>query len=270
MARRRSSGIDIFMILPWWVSGIAAVVSYVLMAFLVPRLLSGSQDAAVLINASTTLAPFVALGCAVIAAGSAIRSALVARRFNQQTGIADIRKLSWQQFEMAVRDAFRRRGYAVIESQGAGTDDAVDLVLLKDDKKYLVQCKQSSTYAVGVKPIRELFGAMTARQAAGGIFVHSGTYTTDARAFAAEHAIQLVDGSELEKMVHDQQAQPFIEPTNFGMRSNTTFGMSNEGAPDCPLCGKVMVLRAAKRGAKAGSQFWSCSGYPACRGARDV
>ncbi len=37
--------------------------------------------------------------------------------------------------------------------------------------------------------------------------------------------------------------------------------------PDCPQCGQPMVLRTAKSGRNAGSQFWGCSAYPECRGA---
>ena len=37
--------------------------------------------------------------------------------------------------------------------------------------------------------------------------------------------------------------------------------------PNCPLCGKAMVLRTAKSGKNAGSQFWGCPGYPDCKGA---
>ncbi|MGH7848635.1 MAG: four helix bundle suffix domain-containing protein [Candidatus Binatia bacterium] len=36
-------------------------------------------------------------------------------------------------------------------------------------------------------------------------------------------------------------------------------------APSCEACGKPMVLRTARKGAKAGSQFWGCSGYPGCK-----
>lgn len=36
--------------------------------------------------------------------------------------------------------------------------------------------------------------------------------------------------------------------------------------PDCPLCGKLMTLRTARQGKNAGSQFWGCTGYPACKG----
>ena len=33
----------------------------------------------------------------------------------------------------------------------------------------------------------------------------------------------------------------------------------------CPKCGGALVLRTAKSGANAGSQFYGCSKYPACR-----
>ncbi len=36
--------------------------------------------------------------------------------------------------------------------------------------------------------------------------------------------------------------------------------------PLCPQCGKLMVLRTAKSGKNAGSQFWGCCDYPDCKG----
>jgi four helix bundle suffix protein len=39
-------------------------------------------------------------------------------------------------------------------------------------------------------------------------------------------------------------------------------------APNCPQCGKPMALRTARKGQRAGSQFWGCSGYPECKGTR--
>ncbi|MBI2232075.1 MAG: topoisomerase DNA-binding C4 zinc finger domain-containing protein, partial [Deltaproteobacteria bacterium] len=38
----------------------------------------------------------------------------------------------------------------------------------------------------------------------------------------------------------------------------------------CPLCGKLMVLRTARKGGRAGSRFWGCSGYPECKGTREL
>jgi restriction system protein len=33
----------------------------------------------------------------------------------------------------------------------------------------------------------------------------------------------------------------------------------------CPKCGSALVIRTMKSGAKAGQQFWGCSGFPKCR-----
>jgi restriction system protein len=41
-------------------------------------------------------------------------------------------------------------------------------------------------------------------------------------------------------------------------------------ALSCPTCGKPMVVRTARKGERAGTQFWGCSGYPQCKGSRPV
>lgn len=42
------------------------------------------------------------------------------------------------------------------------------------------------------------------------------------------------------------------------------------GAPVCPLCGKPMIKRVAKKGINSGKEFWSCSNYPNCNGTRNL
>lgn len=39
----------------------------------------------------------------------------------------------------------------------------------------------------------------------------------------------------------------------------------NKMHPICPRCGIPMVLRKARRGAAAGSEFWGCPNFPGCR-----
>ncbi|HVM51154.1 MAG TPA: four helix bundle suffix domain-containing protein [Candidatus Acidoferrum sp.] len=45
---------------------------------------------------------------------------------------------------------------------------------------------------------------------------------------------------------------------------------STPKAPCCPLCGKPMALRTARKGPHTGSQFWGCSAYPGCKGTRQL
>lgn len=45
---------------------------------------------------------------------------------------------------------------------------------------------------------------------------------------------------------------------------------TDPGAWLCPVCGKQMVLRIARKGTQAGARFWGCSGYPECKGTRPM
>lgn len=42
------------------------------------------------------------------------------------------------------------------------------------------------------------------------------------------------------------------------------------GAPACPICGKPMVKRMARKGMNSGHEFWSCTDYPNCRGTKSL
>jgi len=44
----------------------------------------------------------------------------------------------------------------------------------------------------------------------------------------------------------------------------------NADAPVCPVCGKPMIKRVAKKGINSGKEFWSCSAYPQCNGTRNI
>ena len=41
-------------------------------------------------------------------------------------------------------------------------------------------------------------------------------------------------------------------------------------APVCPLCGKPMITRVAQKGINSGREFWSCSGFPNCKGTLNI
>lgn len=192
---------------------------------------------------------------------SSIKSKRRVRLLDAHSGIESIRNMSWQDFELLVGEAFRRKGFEVNENGGGGADGGIDLVLTKNGKKSIVQCKRWKTFSIGVPLIRELYGVMTAERANDCIFVSSGNYTAEARLFAEDKPIWLIDGSELLEMVAGVQVQPQIKKPNSYQQPITK-------SLDCPLCGSAMIKRTAKKGANAGNEFWGCSAYPSCRGTR--
>jgi restriction system protein len=173
--------------------------------------------------------------------------------------------MSWQEFEFLVGEAFRLQGYSVVETGGAGPDGGVDLVLRKGNEKFLVQCKQWKAVTVGVTVVRELFGVMAAQGAAGGFVVTSGKFTDEAKKFTEGRNLKLLDGQVLSAMIKSATANRTKQaPVGKLPVQEAT------ATPSCPVCSKPMVQRQAKRGSSAGNLFWGCTGYPACKGTRQV
>jgi restriction system protein len=78
----------------------------------------------------------------------------------------------------------------------------------------------------------------------------------------------IIDASVARKAVSQIQ-RARLEPSRKTTR-NHVFGLKARSAVSsviqCPRCGGSMVLRTAKNGFRAGTRFWGCSRYPACRG----
>ena len=60
------------------------------------------------------------------------------------------------------------------------------------------------------------------------------------------------------------------DPTDRTDPSDDLAPTAAEAPPACPACGKAMALRIARQGARAGSRFWGCTGYPHCKGTRPI
>ena len=113
--------------------------------------------------------------------------------------------------------------------------------------------------------VRELYGVMAARGAAGGFVVTSGHFTDEAIRFASGLNVTLIDGPELQALIRDARASPNVGavPVPPSAQPGAPSGM-----PDCPLCAGPMVRRTARRGARAGDEFWGCTNFPSCHGTR--
>lgn len=258
---------------PWWVGILLALVTYLFLhhyavAVVALSLSPGQMGANVVHQLGKSLAMFgqylvplaFLIGAGISAYGRHKRTTLITGVKKASSANA-LNTMSWQEFEMLVGEAFRRKGYAVAETGGGRADGGVDLVLNKDGEKFLVQCKQWKALKVGVVTIRELYGVMAAGGAAGGFVVTSGVFTREAKAFAEGRNIELVDDAKLMSMIKQAQQQPRSSVVRTQLSAQiSTIAASN---PCCPRCGSAMVKRAAKQD---GNAFWGCSTFPKCRG----
>lgn len=278
MARRRSSAaedvVEISSRLPWWAGVVAALVAFIAFRLVagieVPVPADSKQFGGLVIRQAIRSVAMVAQWVlpALLLVGAAVsyfkqrKRAALHEEVAKRGKLAPFADMSWRDFERLVGEHFRRRGFAVAETGGGGADGGVDIELSRGSDRYLVQCKHWRALRVGVEPVRELYGVIHARRAAGGFVVTSGTFTDEAKRFAEGREVELIDGAALAGAIRQQLAPARIEPT---------LGSLSEAAnatPVCPVCKAPMQLRKASRGASAGQAFWGCSRFPACRGTR--
>lgn len=277
MARRSRTSpaedlIDVVALLPWWAGVALAVVFYfwlhgVASAPLPPVAPSRPSELMTGVmwrGLATGLQYLLPVICIFGAIASAVRrhqrkALLEQAAQNPSAEVLD--GMNWQEFELLVGEAFRQRGYAVAETGGGGADGGIDLVMTKGSERFFVQCKQWRAYRVSVNVVRELYGVMAAKGAAGGFVITSGRFTEDAAEFARGRNIELIDGEKLRSMIAS-----FRQKARAPHRD--TAPPQSDRPPTCPSCSSPMIRRESKRGANAGSSFWGCQKFPACRGTR--
>jgi len=301
MSKKSSLFDDLFAIaskLPWWISVVVAIGAYGYLHSVAiapaPNYSDLKQLDSMVFN--TALRTFATIGqylLPLIFLGGAAASALGRRKRRNllasmtMTGGQTVANITWQQFELLVGEALRHQGFSVEETGGNGPDGGIDLVARKDGEKYLVQCKQWRSLQVGVPVVRELYGAMAAEGATGGLVITSGRFTGPAKQFASGRNVRLVDGELLNKWIAASK-RPGPKPTSEVVHARVEPTVAAAVvvsapkaapvaeapvmpvAPACPHCKKLMVVRVARSGANAGGNFWGCSAYPKCRGIRPI
>lgn len=163
-------------------------------------------------------------------------------------------QLDWHEFELLIQEAYKKQGYSVVEGGWKGPNPGPDLLMTKDGRKTIVQCKQWTEYNVRLQQIRQALSVMVAMRADECIYITSGKFTKDAKQFAEGKPIQLIEAKQLIELLKDIKISDLESPV----------ARQEESAPACPECGSLMIRKRAGRGHRRGKYFWGCSQYPVC------
>ena len=171
---------------PWWVAGLVAAGAFGVARIFLPW----------------ELAAFGALPFAVITAYVAWKQLRAPSGRRIAARLERLRAMSWDEFAQAIEKGFSRDGYTVKRLGGKGAD----FELVQGSRSTLLACKRWKATRTGIEPLRELEDARRAfvekgGDAAGCIYVATGEVTTQARAFAAERGIRVLEGAELARSV---------------------------------------------------------------------
>ena len=166
---------------PWWMSVVIAAVLFAGMRVFLPDI----------------AAFFAALPFLVIAGYAGWRQLRAPSVTNTVEMLARLRAMSWEDFRAVIAEAFRRDGYGVTEI----ANGPADLELRKNGRVTVVSCKRWKVAQTGVGPLRELYAAKRERDAHECIYVAAGDFTANARQFATEKAIRLLNDAALGELV---------------------------------------------------------------------
>ncbi len=273
MGRRKGSGFDTLAAMPWPAGVIAGVAVFIAVRYGVAWWLSdqgGLLAQGFSRQSGLVFAPlaWLLLGICWMAALLSWLGARRKRRFlDTRTTLESLAAGGWRQFEQLVGEAFRRQGYSVEETGLGGPDGGIDLILRKDGRRTLVQCKQWKRQQVGVSVVREMAGLLTHHQADAVKIVCVGSYTQDAERFAYGKPIELLGGEQLLEMIRALQREGGALPSSQArierMVGPAAVTIAAAAAPDCPRCGSALVQRINRR---TGEGFLGCSQFPKCRG----
>jgi restriction system protein len=169
---------------PWWVAGLVVVGTFGATRLFLP----------------TEFALFAALPFAAIAAYVAWQQLRAPSGRRVAATLERLRTMSWDEFSVAIEKGFRRDGYSV-KRLAARKDAGADFELVRGSRSTLLACKRWKATRTGVEPLRELEEARRASEAAGCIYVATGEVTAQARAFAAERSIRVLEGADLARSV---------------------------------------------------------------------
>jgi restriction system protein len=143
------------------------------------------------------IAGTVVAGRAAVRLGRRLRRAAARRKWAMaQRELNQLRAMTWQEFEAFAAALFGGMGWGVQETGGGGADDGADLVLMKNGRRIIVQCKRYKD-RVGVPVVREAVGTMMHFGARGVYIVALSGFTKTAEEFAVGKPIKLVDGEKL-------------------------------------------------------------------------
>ena len=119
----------------------------------------------------------------------------------------DVQSLDGTQFEMYVGMIFERFGYQV-QHTGKSNDEGIDLIVNKNEKRGIVQCKRYAPgNTVGSPTVRDIRGAMVGNNAEEGFLVTSSTFTKNAIEEAAKSPrIALIDIVKLNSLAQKLEA----------------------------------------------------------------
>lgn len=108
------------------------------------------------------------------------------------------KSLRGTKFERALANLYKKMGYSVQQTKASG-DEGIDLILSKEDKTTVVQCKGYAK-PIGISAARDLYGTMIHCKADSAVLACPAGFTKVVENFVTDKPIQLISADDLVMM----------------------------------------------------------------------
>ena len=118
-----------------------------------------------------------------------------------------LNQLSLQEFGRLVDGLLGKMGFQTRETK-LTADGGVDIIASTENPilqgKYIIQCKRHSN-PISEPTLRDLYGVVSVEDANKGILITTSNFTSNAKQFARGKRLELIDGHQLQDLLHDQE-----------------------------------------------------------------
>lgn len=135
-------------------------------------------------------------------ASQTIKPALKQSSPTQRIGytMARIDKMDGHDFEQFTANLLRKLGYERVEVTPGSGDQGVDVIAVKDGKRYAIQCKRYAQ-KLGNKPVQEVFAGKTIYGCSVAVVLTNNYFTEGAKEAAKATGVELWDRDTLRRMI---------------------------------------------------------------------
>ncbi len=179
----------------------------------------------------------------------------------ERKSLSDLRELSWKDFNEYITGLFEKLGYSLLDKRGLNAERA-DMKLERDGRRSIVRCKKYYVRKVPHSMVLEFYKAISRESSLEkGYFITTGFFSREAKKFASDKQLELIDGVKLMDFVR------IADSIDAAVEKSAIQNSLKGPGYTCPMCGARMVLRTVDSNPHTVKHFWGCSSYPACKGA---
>ena len=186
------------------------------------------------------------------------------RTLKGKSAVPGLETLEWPDFELLIAEIYRRKGYMVEISSGFGSEGGRDLVFKQGDSTLLVECKHWKVlkdYKISAPEIMGLYQWVMSEPGQHGLFITSGEFMDETKAFVEGKPIQLMGMTEI-KNLFSQVKRPKEDLLDIKSWVDEFIAHSTVTDPVCPKCQQPMELIDPA----SDKPMWICSDNLRCNG----